>query len=241
MSLCITLTKPSTVDKILSQRQITVAIAALVTLSFVASPVFGQIDTGSVIGSPDASSPQNNSTSLSNNTATAATNNTSILNSTTPNQPQNNSTSAPNSTTTSNAANTTMLNLGMPSFIEHNIGTNETNVNENTTRITFVGAGMLILPGGNVTTTDHGKAVIYSTQGYSRAYGHVTLRTPDGNQNATVTFVEFLPSNSTVGIGTAYIESNSTGQLGALDGTIGVFRDEMHSNTSTITFWKWSE
>lgn len=145
-----------------------------------------------------------------------------------------------NTTAASNLANNIVLNLGKPSFIEHNIGTNKTTVNENTTRVTFVGVGTIMLPDGkNVTTSDHGRATIYSTEGYSRAYGRVTLRMPDSNEEATVTFVEFVPSNSTVGIGTAYVESNSTGQLAGLNGMIGVFRDEMQSNTSTVTFWKW--
>jgi len=234
-----TLIKPSTIDRILNQREITATIAALVTLSFVASPAFAQIDIGNGIGAPNSGPSLDNNTSISNSTASAPANNTSTVNSTTPNHPKANGTSMLNATTTANLANN-MLNLGKPSFIEHNIGTNKTTVNENTTRVTFVGVGTLMLSDGkNVTTSDHGRAVIYSTEGYSRAYGHVTLRIPDSNEDATVTFVEFVPSNATVGIGTAYIESNSTGQLAGLNGMIGVFRDEMNSNTSTIRFWNW--
>jgi hypothetical protein len=141
-----------------------------------------------------------------------------------------------------------MLNLGTPLFVEHNKPTNMTEVNQTTIKITLEGNGTFILPTGNVSTIDSGQATVYIMHGFAKANGQVWLKTLDGKENATVTFTEYMPDNSTIGIGTALVQTNSTAgqQLASVNNVMGVFRDvtELQTPTSpssgsTVTFWQW--
>jgi hypothetical protein len=184
--------------------------AALATISSMSiAPTFAQTSESS----SSAVSSQNNTSSMSN-TVTAATNNTI-------------------------SSSVMMLNLGTPLFIEHDKTTNTTSIDPITLRILFEGNGTLMLPSGNVSTHDSGKALVTSGARLSEAGGRVLLMTLDGKENATIAFTEFVPANSTTGIGVAYIQTNSTGQLASLNNTLGVFRDEIGPQIDTITFWKW--
>ena len=163
-------------------------------------------------------------------------------------QMSNNSTSSSISSSSSSPS-MMMLNLGTPLFVEHNKPTNMTVVNQTTIKATFQGNGTFMLPTGNVSTIDSGQATIYIMHGFARANGQVWLKTADGKENATVTFTEYMPDNSTIGIGTAFVQTNSTAgqqQLAAVNNVMGVFRDitepQMSSGPatgSTVTFWQW--
>jgi hypothetical protein len=161
-------------------------------------------------------------------------------------QMSNNSSSSVSSS--SSSLSMTMLNLGTPLFVEHNKPTNMTAVNQTTIKATFQGNGTFMLPTGNVSTIDSGQATIYIMHGFARANGKVWLKTTDGKENATVTFTEYMPDNSTIGIGTAFVQTNSSAgqQLAVVNNVIGVFRDitepQMSSGPatgSTVTFWQW--
>jgi hypothetical protein len=160
-------------------------------------------------------------------------------------QMSNNNTS---SSVSSSSHSMTMLNLGTPLFVEHNKPTNMTEVNQTTIKITLEGNGTFILPTGNVSTIDSGQATVYIMHGFAKANGQVWLKTLDGKENATVTFTEYMPDNSTIGIGTALVQTNSTAgqQLASVNNVMGVFRDvtELQTPTSpssgsTVTFWQW--
>ena len=131
-----------------------------------------------------------------------------------------------------------LQSLGKPLFIEHNKVTNATKNTPNSVKITFKGNGTLILPSGNVTTKDSGRAVSYTMEGFSRSNGRVVLKTPDGKENATATFTEYIPENATLAIGIVFIQTNSTGQLAPLNNMTTVFRDEIGPQFNTITLWK---
>jgi hypothetical protein len=192
-------------------RSILFFAAAVATISSMSiAPVFAQTSESS----SSAMSSQNNTSSMSN-IVTAVTNNTI-------------------------SSSLMMLNLGAPLFIEHDKTTNTTSIDPNTLRILFEGNGTLMLPSGNVSTHDSGIARVSSGARLSGAGGQLILMTLDGKEeNATIDFTEFVPANSTTGIGVAYIQTNSTGQLAPLNNVIGVFTDEMGPQIDTVTFWKW--
>jgi hypothetical protein len=133
-----------------------------------------------------------------------------------------------------------VLNLGTPLFIDHFRDTNTANITQNVSRHTFEGNGTFMLPTGNMSTTDLGYSVINSTEGLVKVSGQVLIKTIDGKESATVDFARFTPINSTMGVGIAYIKTNSTGQLAPLNNTLMVYKNEAISQTQSIsTFWKW--
>lgn len=146
----------------------------------------------------------------------------------------------------SNSSNNTMenmvLNLRTPLYIEHSRTTNITKIDQNISNATIEGNGTFMLPTGtNVSTTDSGYNLFNTTQGFVRVNGQVLVKTIDGKENATIEFTRFSPSNSTMGIGIAYIDTNSTigQQLASLDNTLMLYRIEAISPTQDIViFWK---
>ncbi len=133
-----------------------------------------------------------------------------------------------------------VLNLGTPVFIDHFRDTNTANITQNLSRHTFEGNGTFMLSTGNVSTTDLGYSVINSTGGLVKVSGQVLIKTTDGKESATVDFARFTPINSTMGVGIAYIKTNSTGQLAPLNNTLMVYKNEAISQTQSVsTFWKW--
>lgn len=204
------------------QRSILVVAAAIATLSLVVWTPTIFAEMGNYAGSNFTTSPQNTSSS----TMTAMNNTTMLAGG-------------------KNAKNIIMeLNLGAPVLTEHDKTTNATNIDQNTTQISFEGNATIMLPAGNLSTTDTGNATIVSMNGFVRVSGEVMYKTLNGQENAIVTFTEYRPNNANVGIGTAYIQTNSNAgqQLAPLNNTIGVFKDQFVSQTeSIVTFWKWQE
>ena len=135
----------------------------------------------------------------------------------------------------------TFPNLGTPLFADHTRIINIANMTENISRANFEGNGTLMLPTGqNVSTTDSGYRVTNTTEGLTRAEGHVFIKTTDGNESAAIDFTRFTPPNSTMGIGIAYIHSTIGQQLGSLNNTLMVYKDETISPTEhSSIFWKW--
>jgi hypothetical protein len=140
-----------------------------------------------------------------------------------------------------------VLNLGAPLFIENSKTTSMTNITQDITNGTFEGNGTFVLPNGrNVSTVDTGYRLINSEDGLIRAGGHVFLKTLDGKESATIDFARFTPVNSTLGVGIAYMKTNSpTGaigqqQLASLNNTLMVYKSELLSQAQGIaTYWKW--
>ncbi len=144
-----------------------------------------------------------------------------------------------------------VLNLGTPLFIENDKAINTTNITQNVSNATFEGNGTFMLPptrGGNVSVTSSGYRVTNTTEGLARADGQVFIKTMDGKESATFPFARFTPINSTIGVGMAYLRTNSTTnatmgqqQLTSLNNTLMIYRDEAISPTQhTAIFWKWS-
>lgn len=135
-----------------------------------------------------------------------------------------------------------VLNLGTPLFIEHSRTTDITKIDQNISNATIEGNGTFMLPTGtNVSTTDSGYNLFNTTQGFVRVSGQVLLKTIDGKENATIEFTRFSTVNSTLGIGIAYIHTNSTAgqQLASLDNTLMLYKIESISPTQDIViFWK---
>ncbi len=153
---------------------------------------------------------------------------------------------------------TMVLNLGTPLLIDHARATSITNITQNVIRTTFEGNnGTIMLPTGrNVSTISSGDSITNTTGGMVKRSGQVVFKTMDGNESAVLTFKEFQPVNSTMGIGIGYIQTNSTmeQQLGPLNNTSGVYKSEHNLSPAldtvtfwhnlspaldTVTFWKW--
>lgn len=144
------------------------------------------------------------------------------------------------SSSSSSTMENMVLNLGTPLFIDHFRNTNIANITQNLSRVTFEGSGTFMLPTGNVSTISSGYSLINSTGGLIRVSGQVLVKTIDGKESATVDFARFTPTNSTMGVGIAYIKTNSTGQLAPLNNTSMVYKNEAISQTQSMsTFWKW--
>ena len=122
---------------------------------------------------------------------------------------------------------------------------NITAMNETHASFTFSGNG--ILSPSNTTqtinTTSNGSGLISLMT--PSGYASETIMTEDGNETATVTFYEIVQLNTTApgrgkGIVTAVFQTNSTGVLSPLNGTIAVGIDDIASSAgSNITLWRW--
>lgn len=144
--------------------------------------------------------------------------------------------SASSGTTTSST-----LNFNSPLLVENAKVTNVTAINGNTTRVSITGNGTFTLSNGNKVITSVSELDIrYSLHGFSKTFGYVFFQTTNGKENASALYVEFKPDNSNIGTGTAYFQTNSTGQLAELNNSVATFRDQQGSPTNTVTFWKWS-
>ena len=154
-------------------------------------------------------------------------------------------------TTTTAAAATTSSPVGIklspqPIYQERSPPGNITPINQTHGIFTFTGNGMLTLPNTTQTinTTHNGTAIIsFAT---SSGYGKETVRTENG-ETATATVFEIVQFNNPAALGgegkgivTAVFQTNSTGMLAPLNGTIAVGIDEISpTDESHITLWKW--
>jgi hypothetical protein len=164
--------------------------------------------------------------------------------------------SATPATTTGNAANTTSTTTTttsqqpelspQPFYEERSSPGAITPINETHGIYTYSGNGMLTLPNTTQTiNTTHNGTVVTSFTTLS-GHGKETIRTEDG-ETATATVFEIVQlknpaalSGEGKGIVTAVFQTNSTGVLAPLNGTIAVGVDEFSlTQESHITFWKW--
>ena len=154
--------------------------------------------------------------------------------------------------TTGNATNTTTTTTSQPElspqpvYEERSPPGTITSINETHGILTFSGNGMLTLPNTTQTinTTHNGTAVLSFTT--TSGQGKETIRTEDG-ETATATVFEIVQFNNPTALGgegkaivTAIFQTNSTGVLAPLNGTIAVGIDEISpTDESHITLWKW--
>ena len=151
------------------------------------------------------------------------------------------------STTTTTTTTTSQPELSpQPIYEERSPPGNLTPINETHGILTFTGSGMLTLPNTTQTinTTHNGTAVLSFTT--TSGYGKETIRTENG-ETATATMYEIVQFNNPAALGgegkgivTAVFQTNSTGMLAPLNGTIAVGIDEISpTDESHITLWKW--
>src|SRR5215210_1398031 len=155
--------------------------------------------------------------------------------------------------TTGNATNTTTTTTSsqpelspQPIYEERSPPGTITAINETHGILTYSGNGMLTLPNTTQTinTTHEGTAVLSFTT--TSGQGKETIRTEDG-ETATATVYEIVQFNNPAALGgegkgivTAVFQTNSTGMLAPLNGTIAVGIDDITStDESHITLWKW--
>ncbi|MFL6478638.1 MAG: hypothetical protein ACJ707_07455 [Nitrososphaera sp.] len=154
--------------------------------------------------------------------------------------------------TTGNATNTTTTTTSQPElspqpiYEERSPPGTITPINETYGILTYSGNGMLTLPNTTQTinTTHNGTAVLSFTT--TSGQGKETIRTEDG-ETATATVFEIVQFNNPAALGgegkaivTAIFQTNSTGVLAPLNGTIAVGIDEISpTDESHITLWKW--
>ncbi len=141
-----------------------------------------------------------------------------------------------------------VLNLGTPLFIKHDRTINVTNITQTISNATFEGNGTFMLPpptGRNVIIIFSGYRVTNTTEGLVRAEGQIFVKTMDGKESATIDFRRFIPVNSTMGVGIAYIRTTSTAgqqqqQLASLNNTLMVYNSEAISPIQHLSiYWKW--
>ena len=156
--------------------------------------------------------------------------------------------------TTGNATNTTSTTTTasqpelspQPIYEERSPPGAITPINETHGIYTYSGNGMLTLPNTTQTiNTTHNGTVVTSFTTLS-GHGKETIRTEDG-ETATATVFEIVQLKNPAALGgegkgivTAVFQTNSTGVLAPLNGTIAVGVDEFSlTQESHITFWKW--
>lgn len=164
-------------------------------------------------------------------------------------QEGNNTTAAstPSSTTATTTATNTSSGIQLspqPVMQEQTTTTGTTPINQTHMSATFSGNGTLTLPDTTETInfTTNGTAVI-ALETHS-VQAEETLMTEQG-ETATATFYEiakFDPATAGEGKGLtmALIETDSTGTLAPLNGTIVAGISDMQPNGETsVTFWEW--
>ena len=162
--------------------------------------------------------------------------------------------------TTGNATNTTSTTITPPASSSSGVELSPqpiyeersppgaiTPINETHGILTYSGNGMLTLPNTTETinTTHNGTAVLSFTT--TSGQGKETIRTEDGSETATATVYEIVQFNNPAALGgegkgivTAVFQTNSTGVLAPLNGTIAVGVDNISpTDESHITLWKW--
>src|ERR671917_1820050 len=148
------------------------------------------------------------------------------------------------STATNHTSSSPIQVSSQPILQERTTTTSQTPINQTHISATFTGNGTLTLPNTTETInfTTNGTAVI-ALETHS-VQAEETLMTEQG-ETATATFYEiakFDPATAGEGKGLtmALIETDSTGTLAALNGTIVAGIADMQPNGETsVTFWEW--
>ena len=154
-----------------------------------------------------------------------------------------NNTTTPSTTTTTNTSSGIQLSP-QPVMQERTTTTSQIPINQTHTSATFTGNGTLTLPDtmDTISYTTNGTAVIslmtHSTQ------AKATIMTEQG-ETATATYYEILEIDPAAagdgkGLTMAVINTDSTGTLAPLNGTIVAGISHLQSNeANTVTLWKW--
>jgi hypothetical protein len=155
--------------------------------------------------------------------------------------------SAPSSTTATTTTNNTPSGIQLsaqPVLQERTTTLSQTPINQTHISATFTGNGTLTIPNtaDTVNFTANGSAIIslvtHSTQAKE------TLITEEG-ETATATFYEILKINPAAegdgrGLTMAIIQTDSTGTLAPINGTILAGISDLQSNVdNTVTLWEW--
>jgi hypothetical protein len=173
---------------------------------------------------------------------------TSIVTTTTPVAATTTTPTASNTTATTPSSSSGIELSPQPIYQERSSEPNITPINQTHAILTFSGNGTLTLPNTTQTinTTSNATGVIISFT-TSSGYAKETIRTENG-ETATVTFYEIVQFNPAApggggggkGIVTAVFQTNSSGTLAPLNGTIAAGIDDMKPNgESHVTLWKW--
>ena len=153
-------------------------------------------------------------------------------------------TTSTTTTMTTNSSSGIQLS-SQPILQERTTTTSQTPINQTYISATFTGNGTLTLPNTNanaINFTTNGTALIslmtHSTQ------AKATIMTEQG-ETATATFYDILKIDPATtgngrGLTMALIETDSTGMLAPLNGTIVVGISNLQSNElNTVTLWEW--
>ena len=119
-----------------------------------------------------------------------------------------------------------------------------TNISETQVQFTFEGNTTITVPNSTETIetmdTGQGNVTFLSVGGANVIRAQIEMTTEDGSEGATGDFTEFMKSDESTGIGTAYFSTSSIENLAPLNNTIAVFLDEIQPNEdSVITFFQW--
>ena len=148
------------------------------------------------------------------------------------------------STATNNTSSSPIQVSSQPILQERTTTTSQTPINQTHISATFTGNGTLTLPNTTETInfTTNGTALIslmtHSTQ------AKATIMTEQG-ETATATFYDILEIDPAItgngrGLTMAIIQTDSTGMLVPLNGTIVVGISDLQSNEeNTVTLWEW--
>jgi hypothetical protein len=115
-------------------------------------------------------------------------------------------------------------------------------INETHSQFTFEGNTTIALPNSTetISTIDRGQGIVTFLPGGNAIHGQLQMATLDGSESAIVDFSDYLPHDTSTGIGLEYFSTNSTGMLAFLNNTIAVSLDETYPNGDTIlTFFEW--
>jgi hypothetical protein len=147
-------------------------------------------------------------------------------------------------TPTNNTSSSPIQVSSQPILQERTTTTSQTPINQTHISATFTGNGTLTLPNTTETInfTTNGTALIslmtHSTQ------AKATIMTEQG-ETATATFYDILEIDPAItgngrGLTMAIIQTDSTGMLAPLNGTIVVGISNLQSNqANTVTLWEW--
>lgn len=156
------------------------------------------------------------------------------------------------SNTTATTSSSTSTTTPSPSAIELSPNpiqqerirtTSQTPINQTHLSITYSGNGTLTVPNTTETIniTTNGSGIVSLME--QSVYGKETIRTEDG-QTATATYYEIVQLNPATGEGKgitmALINTDSTGTLAPLNGTIAAGIDDIQPNgEEVLTIWEW--
>ena len=118
------------------------------------------------------------------------------------------------------------------------------NISETHVQFTFEGNTTITVPNSTETIatrdTGQGNVTFLPGGGANVIRAQIQMTTEDGSESATGDFTEFMKSDESTGIGTAYFSTSSTENLAPLNNTIAVFLDEIQPNEdSLVRFFEW--